>query len=51
VKTFVVVVIYYDAQPVAYEVHVNSRAEALTSAWTKYEHVSDHIKKIIAVPK
>lgn len=50
-RTFVVTVIYNDAQPVAYEVQANTRSEAIRLAWNKYEQVADHIKKLSVVLK
>ncbi len=50
-KTYVVTVIYYEAQPIAMEIEADSRSEALRQAWMTYEQVSDHVKKIVAVLK
>ena len=50
-KTFVVTIIYTEAQPVAYEVQASTRSEAIRLAWNKYEEVADHIKKISVVLK
>ena len=50
-QTFVVTVIYHNAQPVAYELQANTRSEAVRLAWNKYEEVADHIKKMSVVLK
>jgi hypothetical protein len=50
-NTYVVTIIYYNADPFCYETAAIDRTDAVRAAWAKYEQVADHVKKISVVLK
>lgn len=49
-RQYIVTIIYNDGQADVYQVSARSKALVLRNAWSKYELVSDQIKKIVVTP-
>jgi hypothetical protein len=50
-KTYIVTVIYYNAQPIVFELEAFNRKHAVDLTWEKYDAVIDHIQRLSVVLK